>query len=163
MAQQDFLTRNHVVPVHGYSADLSAATQDVFNLAEYRRITIFIMAGGANADTSTFTVNANTALSTSGGVAMPFKYRTLAAGANPASADAWSALTAATAAGVALTATTFKCWAIEVTAEDLQAANPGAQYVYLAFADAGGALTGSMFAILSEPRNAGSVPVTAIA
>ncbi len=51
---------------------------------------------------------------------------------------------------------------IEVTAEEVSAALANANFVYLAFADAGAALTGSAFCILSEPRYPGAVPKTGI-
>jgi hypothetical protein len=159
----DLLRTNHVIPGLAYSADVTAGTMDVYSLANYRRITFFIMAGATNGDTSTVTVNANTSLSTSGGTAVAFKYRTLAAGANPPTSDTWGALTDATSSGIALTGTTYKCWALEITAEDLQAGLADAQYVYLAFADGGTAMTGSLFVVLSEPRFEGSAPTTAIA
>lgn len=159
---KDFLSDHHVVPIHAYSSDYTAATQDAICLADYGRVTFFIMAGGTNGDTSTLTVKAYTSNAVSGGTAMAFNYRTCSAAANPATSDTWSALTAATSSGIALTATTYKCWAIEVTAEEAAAALAGADYVYLSYADGGSALTGCCFAVLSEPKNAGSVPVTAI-
>ena len=122
----------------------------------------FIMAGSTNGDTSTLTVCADSDALLTGGTAMAFHYRTLAAAANPVTTEAWSALTACAATGLALTGTTYKCWMIEVTAEEVAAALDGANFAYIAFADAGTALTGSAFYVLSEPRFPGALPMPAI-
>jgi hypothetical protein len=55
-------------------------------------------------------------------------------------------------------------WFVEVTAEDVEAAAAGYAFVRLTIAEtANKTITAACFVILSEPRHAGSVPVTAIA
>jgi hypothetical protein len=164
----DFLSDHQIVVINAYSNDIGAQTMDAISLENYGRVTFLFNAGSTAGDTSTVTVLADSGTSTtafdvSGGTAMAFKYRTCAWAASPATADTWSSLTDATSSGIALTATTYKSWAIEVTAADAQAALAGAKTVYLAFADAGSATYGNVLAILSEPRYPGAVPKTAIA
>lgn len=160
---EDFLSKNHIVVIQAAVADVGAQTMQGICMRDYNRCTFLISAGGTSADTSTVTLNANTTSAVSGGTAIAFKYRTCAFAASPATADTWGALTDATSAGIALTATTYKAWALEVTAADLEAGAAESDFVYPALADAGGATTGTIIAILSEPRYTGSAPHTAIA
>lgn len=168
MASQDFLSDHHIVPAFVPVADAFAAglTTEAVSLAKYRRATLIIITGAIE-DTgisNIVTVEACTAADGTGNVAMPFKHRTQL---YSTTVDAWSALTAALAAGYNFSDNNTVAnvvWMLEVTAEEVGAAVDGAEFVRAVIAEtADKTITAGGIWILSEPRYAGSIPVTAIA
>lgn len=161
----DFLFNHHIVNglVPQADAFATSATTDYIALRDYRRITFVIHTGDATAGTAdgVITVLAATTAAGAGATAMAFKYRVCA---SSTSVDTWGDLTAAAATGVAMTAGDNYIYTVEVTAEDVQAALAGADFVALKVTeDTNDPIVAGILAILSEPRYPQETPRTAIA
>lgn len=168
MASQDFLSDHHIIPAFVPVADAFAGglTTEAVSLAKYRRATLVVITGAIE-DTgisNIVTVEACTAADGTGNTAMAFKYR---AQQYSTTVDTWSALTAATTTGYDFAdnnTVANTVWFLEVTAEEVGAAVDGAEFVRAVIAEtANKTITAGGIWILSEPRYAQDVPLTAIA
>lgn len=168
MASQDFLSDHHIVPAFVPVADAFAAgiTTEAVSLAKYRRATLVVITGAIEDSgvSNLVTLEACTAADGTGNTAMAFKYR---AQQYSTTVDLWSALTAATSSGYNFSdnnSVANAVWFLEVTAEEVGAAVDGAEFVRAVIAEtANKTITAGGIWILSEPRYAQSIPVTAIA
>lgn len=152
---------NAVIPVE--DAWASNTTSDIINMENYNKCTFIIATGASAANTDgVITVNAGT---TTPATAIAFNYRTQIAAAVPdAGSDVPSALTAAAAAGFAMTASKAGgVYIIEVDAAVVAAAGTDYDHVSCTVTeDTAGAQTGCIIAILSEPRYPQAILATAI-
>lgn len=164
----DFLFDHHLVPAFVPVADAFSGgiTTEAVSLSNYRRATLVVLTG-AREDTgisNLVTVEACTTAAGGTTAAMAFNWR---AQRYSTTVDTWSALTAATSSGYNFAANNTAAnvvWFLEVTAEDVAAAVPGAQFVRAAIAEtANKTITAAGLWILSEPRYPQSIPVQAIA
>jgi hypothetical protein len=165
MPQQDFLANHHVVSGLYPVADAfaSSATTDYVSLKDYRRATWFIHTGDATAGTANgvITVLAASDAAATGAGAIAFKSRTCA---SSSSVDTWGALTDRASTGFAMTAGDNYVYMVEVTADQVEAADPGNPFVALKVTeDTNDPIVASVICILSEPRYGVGTPVTAIA
>lgn len=168
MPQMDFLHDHQVVVGLYPAADrfTGGVSTDIYSLKEYRRITFFVFTGAIEdaGISNLVTVDACSDTSASATTAVAFKSRTCL---SSTSVDTWGALTdrASTGYNFALAnAVANAAWMVEVTADQVEAAAPGYPFVRLTIAEtANKTITACVIAILSEPRNAGSVPVSVIA
>lgn len=167
MGPADFLHDHHIVPAFVPVADAFAAglTTEAVNLSKYRRATLVIITGAIE-DTGVsniVTVEACTAADGTDNTAMPFRYRVQL---YSTTVDAWSAWAQATASGYNFSdnnTVANTVWMLEVTAEAVGAAFEGAEFVRAVIAEtADKTITAGGIWILSEPRYAGAIPVTAI-
>lgn len=168
MPCKDFLQDHHIVSALTVVADAFAGgvTTDYISLENYRRVT-FVIIQGDKEDTcvsNLVTVNASDDASGTTTTAMAFQHRSMT---YTTSADTWGALTSAAAAGYNFNANNTAdntIHTVEVTADEVQAAQAGAQFVSLTVAEtANKTVTAGIIAILSDPRYPGPVPKTAIA
>jgi len=165
---KDFLSDHQVVALFYPVADafVGGLTSDAICLRDYRRITFFVMTGAIeDADVSNIvTIEACTAAAGTGHTAMEYHHRVCR---SSTSVDTWGALTASASTGYNFSdnnAVANAMWAIEVTADEVQAAVANADFVRMAVAETEDkTITAAGFAILSEPRYPGAVPLTAIA
>lgn len=144
----------------------ASASTDVVNMENYKKLTFLVVTGASVANTdSTITILAGVSNS-SCTTAMVFKYRTQIAAATPGTgSDVQSALTTATTAGFAMTASKKGgVYIIEVDAQEVAAAGTNFDHVCLKLVEAtgSGAALGCVLAILSDPRYPDSVLQTAI-
>lgn len=166
MAQYDLLAQGfHIVNGAYPKADAFAtsATTDYVSLRNYRRVTFLIHTGDATGGTAdgVITVNAASSAAGAGAGAIAFKYRVCA---SSTSVDTWGALTDATSAGVAMTAGDNYMYLVEVSAEDVSAADPGNEFVSLTVTeDTNDPIVAGIVTILSEPRYPLNTPISAIA
>ena len=148
--------RNHFVLGTTPVADFLAGTaySDVVNMKHYAHAMFFIVKGAGATGTATITVQANSTNSTSGGTAIPFKYKACTTG------DTWGVTTAATTAGFATTAGADQMYAIEV---DAAAMPPNGVYLFLKTVEVvNDPCLGGIIIQLSEPKFAEDVVGTAI-
>lgn len=165
MPQQDFLADHHIVNGLYPVADAFATsmTTDYVNLKNYRKATFLIHTGVATGGTANgvITVLAASDAAGTGAGAVAFKYRKVA---SSTTVDAWGALTDAAAAGVAMTAGSNYLYEVEVTAEDVEGADPGNPFVALKVTeDSNDPVVAGVICILSSPRHGVGTPLTAIA
>ena len=144
----------------------ASASTDVVNMENYKKLTFIVATGASSANTdSTITILAGNA-NDSCTEPMVFKYRTQIAAITPAAgSDVSSALTDATVAGFAMTASKKGgVYIIEVDVQAVAAAGTNFDHVCLKLVEStgSGAALGCVLAILSDPRSAQDVLVTAI-
>ena len=164
MSQQDFLADHHVVNGLSPIADAFATsgTSDYVSLANYRRATFFIHTGVATGGTANgvITVLAASDAAATGAGAVTFRYRKVA---SSSSVDAWGALTSVAATGVAMTAGSGYIYEVEVTAEGVEAQDPGNPWVAVKVTeDSNDPIVAGILIVLSDPRYGTQTPVTAI-
>lgn len=165
MSQQDLLSRMHIVNGLYPVADAFATsmTTDYVSLAKYGKVTFVLHTGVATGGTANgaVTVLAASDAAGTGAGAVAFKYRVCA---SSTTVDTWGALTDATSTGFVMTAGSNYLYVVEVTAEGVEAVDPGNAFVALKVTeDTNDPVVAGCIAILSEPRYGGAVPVTAIA
>jgi len=144
----------------------ASASTDVVNMENYKKLTFIVATGASSANTdSTITILAGNA-NDSCTEPIVFKYRTQIAAVTPnAGSDVQSALTTATIAGFAMTASKKGgIYIIEVDAQVVAAAGTNFDHVCLKLVEAtgSGAALGCILAVLSDPRYPDSVLQTAI-
>lgn len=165
MPQQDFLADHHIVSGLYPVADAfaTAMTTDYISLKDYRRVTFVLHTGNATGGTADGVVTvlaASDASGTSAG-AVAFKSRTCA---SSTTVDTWGALTDRASTGFSMTAGDNYVYLIEVTADQVEAADPGNPFVALKVTEVtDDPVVASCLIILSEPRHGTGTPVTAIA
>lgn len=162
---KDFLFDHHIVAgiVPKADAFATSGTTDFISLADYRRATFLILTGNATGGTANgvITVQASAVAAGSSLTAVPFSYRVCA---SSTSVDTWGSLTAASATGVAMTAGDNYIYTVEVLAEEVEAAAAGKLFVACRVTeDSNDPVDAAIVCILSEPRQGGPIPVTAIA
>jgi len=155
---------NAVDPVATCAA--TATVCDKINMENYNKCTFLVVTGASSANSDS-TITILTGVSNSScATATAFKYRTQIAAATPdAGSDVPSALTTATTAGFAMTASKKGgVYIIEVDADTVAAAGTGYDHVTLKFTEStgSGAILGTVIAILSEPRYPQAILATAI-
>lgn len=165
MSQMDFLFDHHVVNgiVPVADAFASAATTDYISLANYGKITFLIHTGNATGGTAngTVTVLASASAAGTSTTALAFKYRTCA---SSTTVDTWSALTDATSSGFSMTAGDNYIYAVEVTADSVEAQAAGKYFVACKVTESSNdPIDAGILAILSDPRYPQAIPVSAIA
>lgn len=133
---------------------------DIVSMANYSKCTFLAHQSGGTTGTVTFTVNAQSDVSATGAVAIPFRYSVGGTGAGAGGDDA-GAVTAATAAGFASTANADKLYLIEVDAIDLPAGKPFVSLVCTELVN--DPVNGAVEIILSGSRFPGASQPTAIA
>jgi hypothetical protein len=165
MAGKDFLASGHILNGLYPKADqfATSATTDYISCRDYRRIGFIIHTGDATAGTAdgVVTVNAATTAAGAGATAMAFHYRVCL---SSATVDTWGSMTAAAAAGFAMTAGDNYMYYIEVDAAEVQAAVAGADFVSLTVTeDTNDPIVAGVVVLGLEPRYGGDIPLTAIA
>lgn len=165
MPQQDFLADHQIVnglyPVA--DAFATSATTDYVSLKDYRKATFLLHTGTATGGTANgvVTVLAASAAAGTGAGAVTFRYRKCL---SSTTVDTWGALTDVAATGVAMTAGDNYIYEVEVTAEDVEGADPGNPFVALKVTeDTNDPIVAGIICILSSPRHGVGTPVTAIA
>jgi len=152
-----------VIPVA--DAFATSATTDVINMENYNKCTFIIYTGATTTADGVVTVNAGNA-NDSCATAIAFKYRTQVAktDATTQGGDVPSALTAATSAGFAMTASKVGgIYIIEVDSAVVAAAGTNFDHVSCTVTeDTDDPQTACILAILSEPRYPQAVLATAI-
>ena len=164
-SQYDFIRNNHVVNGFVPVADAFATskTTDFVNLANYGKVTFLVHTGDATGGTAdgVVTVLASAVAAGTSTTAVAFKYRVCA---SSTTVDAWGDLTDATSSGFSMTAGDNYIYAVEVSAEDVQAAIADKPFVALKVTEAtNDPIVASCLIVLGNPRNAAETPVTAIA
>lgn len=165
MPQQDILFGAHLVSGLYPVADAfaSAMTTDYVSLVNYRRATFVIHTGTATGGTAdgVVTVLAATSAAGAGAGGVPFKYRVCA---SSTTVDTWGALTDASASGFSMTAGSNYLYIVTVTAEDVEAVDPGNMFVALKVTEVtNDPVVAGVLIFLGEPRYPQSIPLTAIA
>lgn len=165
MPQQDFLFGRHIVSGLYPVADAfaSSMTTDYVNLAQYRSATFLIHTGTATGGTAdgVVTVLAASSAAGAGAGAVAFKYRVCA---SSTTVDTWGALTDAASTGFSMTAGSNYLYVVEVTAEGVEAVDPGNPFVALKVTEVtNDPVVAGVLIILGSPRYPQSVPLTAIA
>src|SRR3990167_6285295 len=166
MPRHDFLFDKVLLQCFAPAADRFAGgiSSDVFSLQNYRLATFFVLTGAIeDANISNIvTVDACDDTTPTTTVAMAFSRRVHQWSTTDA---AWGALASVAAAGynfATANAVANAVWMIEVTADEVEAAAAGYEYVRLTIAEtANKTITAGAFVILSEPRYPGSIPVQA--
>ena len=146
----------HIVPIiHPVDTTTSAPTCDIVGMQKYNHLT-FILQTGTNSKGFAITVEeCSTAAGGSNVALSDFNYREMA------TTDTWGALTASSGTLTVADADDNHVFAIEIDADELTAGKPFVSLVCAAPASGNNFV--SAIAILSEPRYAQDVPVTAIA
>jgi len=127
---------------------------DVISMANYRRCTFILHKGPGDTGTATITVESCDDTTPSNTTAIAFTYRKCTSG------DTFSAPTAATSSGFTTTAGADQVYIIEVDAANLDGTD---KYVRLKMTEvADDPCDGGVIAILSQPRYAEDVPVSAL-
>lgn len=169
MASKDFLANHHIVAAVYPVADAFAGgiDTDVVSLANYRRATLVISTGAIEdtAISNLVTFNACTDAAKTGATAMAWHRRF---SLSSTTVDTWETLTSVTSSGYNFAnradAAANNIWIGEVTAEEVQAAVAGAEFVYATIAETvDKTITAGGIWILSDPRFEQDIPVTAIA
>jgi hypothetical protein len=165
MPQQSFLADHHIVNGLYPVADAFATsmTTDYISLKDYRRVTFLVHTGVATGGTANgvITVLAASDAAGTGAGAIAFKSQTCA---SSTTVDTWSALTDRASTGFAMTAASNAMYIVEVTADQVEAVDPGNPFVALKVTeDTNDPVVAGVVAILSEPRYGTGTPVTAIA
>ena len=168
-AVKDFLSDHHIIagiyPVADFAA--GGVNSDIVSLKNYRRATFLVYTGAVeDADISNLvTVEACDDTTPTNSTAMAFHRRYCL---SSTTVDTWGALTAATSSGYNFAnqsdaGVANVMWLVEVTADEVEAAAAGYEYVRLCIAEtANKTITGGCICILSDPRYPGAVPQTAI-
>lgn len=165
MSKMDFLFDHHVVNGIYPVADAFATSgnTDFISLANYGKITFLIHTGNATGGTAngTVTLNASALATGSSSSTLAFKYRVCA---SSTTVDTWGALTDATTSGFSMTAGDNLMYAVEVTADSVEAQAAGKYFVSLRVTESSNdPIDAGIIAILSDPRYPQAVPVQAIA
>lgn len=162
----NFLERNQALQVLGVVADLYNQSSGVthttpLDMSEFQHATFFALHGVGTVGTAAYTVEACDDASGTNPVAIPFRYRTCA---TPLTADTWSAYTQVAASGYQNSAGSNQLTAIEVDTREMLVAGQTKQFLRLTMTETVvGAVTGTVFAVLSGQRHGQSVPTDAIA
>jgi hypothetical protein len=152
-----FLDDNHVVTGLFPKTDLyegSPAT-DVISMARWGQCTFILSEGAGGTATNVITIEACSDAAATATSAIAYKYRLCG------TTDTWGAATAIAATGYTTVAGANQMVAIEIDAAQLPAGYPFVRMQLTEGVDAASAA--GVIAILSKPRYAESVPVTAIA
>lgn len=147
--------QHHVVRALAPDADRynGDPATDVFNLENYGHITFLLDEGAGGTGTVKIEVEECTAADGTGATAIAYRYRV-------SSGDTWGALTAVAAAGYTTVAGADKMVAIEIDAKEL---SDGSNFVRLQLTEVvDDPCDAAVLAILSEPRYAQDVPLTAL-
>lgn len=162
-----FTQRNHVLQgIVPASAALNTNSQ-VINLTNYQSCSIFIIKGAGAVGTGTITVDACDNLTPSNTAKAPFKYRRCIGGG--IATDAWGAVTDRTALQSFVTAAAANdMYEIIVDPADIGNvvvnAARGRRFCRLSVVQVDAtAVLWSVLVVLSDPKSAQEIPVTAIA
>ena len=170
MPSKDFLFDHHFVALIYPTADAFAGgtNSDVISMQNYRRASIFVVTGAVEdaAVSNLVTIEACDDVVPTTQTAMAFHHRQCI---SSTTVDTWSALTAATSSGYnfsnhASMGVDNTIWFIEITAAEIEAAEPGYEFWRMVVAETvNKTILAGAYAILSEPRFPQSIPITAIA
>lgn len=169
MASKDFLANHHIVAAFYPVADAftGGINTDIVSLENYRRATLVISTGAIEdtAISNLVTFNASDDNAASNTTAMAWHRRFCL---SSTTVDTWETLTSVAAAGYNFAnrtdAAANNIWIGEVTAEEVQAAQAGAKFVYATIAETvDKTITAGGIWILSDPRYPQDIPLTAIA
>lgn len=165
MSQMDFMFDHHVVSGLYPVADAfdTSMTTDFISLANHGKITFLVHTGNATGNTAngTVTLLASAVAAGSSTTALAFKYRVCA---SSTSVDTWGALTDATSSGFSMTAGDNYLYAVEVTADSVEAQAAGKYFVALKVTESSNdPIVAGVLGVLSDPRYEQAVQVTAIA
>jgi hypothetical protein len=164
----ELLSNMHMVPAVIPVADAFAggAVTEAVSLRDYSRAALIIQTGAVEdaGISNVVTLQACTSAAGAGATAMAFRRRTCL---YSTTVDTWGALTDVTSAGYNFAvnnAVANVCWYIDVTAEEIEAALPGATFIRAAIAEtANKTITASGLWVLYGSRYPQGVPATAIA
>jgi len=146
----------HVVNILPPQDVAAGVSSDVFSMKNYSHATIIVTAGSTDADAGNVTIEECDDFTPTNDTAIAFAYyaETTAGG------DTLSARTAATTAGIDVSANNNITYVIEIDAAELSEGYPN---LILKWSACGGATYGSAVVILSGARYAGTESATAIA
>ena len=166
----ELLSYAHLVPAVIPVADAftGGTSTEAVSLRDYTRAACIIQTGAIEdaGISNLITVEACTSAAGAGATAMAFRHRTML---YSTTVDTWGALTAAAATGhnfadVAANGVANVCWYIDITADEVEAALPGATFVRVTIAEtANKTITASGLWILTGARYPQAIPATAIA
>lgn len=164
----ELLSNMHLVPAIIPVADAfsGGVVTEAVNLRDYTRAALIIQTGAIEdaGISNVVTLQACTSAAGAGATAMAFRRRTCL---YSTTVDTWGALTDVTSAGynfALANAVANACWYIDVTAEEVEAALPGATFLRASIAEtANKTITAAGLWILYGARYPQSVPATAIA
>ncbi len=158
-----FTQLNHIIPVKAPIADAFAGTlnTDVISLKNASHLTFLMWWGVGATGTTLVTVDACDDVSPSNTTKIAFRYKVLAAAAQPATEDTWGALQDATTAGFTTSAGSFRLHAIEIEASAVQSAGYGFARLTCVEAVSSPCL-GGVLAILSKLRHQGDTLIESI-
>jgi len=164
----DFLSDHHFIALLYPAADkfTGGATSDVIALQNYRRASIFVVTGAVEdaAVSNLVTILACDDVTPTNSTAMAFNYRQCV---SSATGDTWTALTAATSSGYNFSnhadmGVANTIWFAEITAAGIESAAAGYEFFQLSVAETvDKTILAGAYAILSDPRYPGAVPVSA--
>ena len=141
-----------IVSLLGPTADYngSALVSDAVNLKNYDKLTILVAHKGGTTGKSTLTLTASSDASQTGATAIPFRYRRKTTGAS----SVWSAVSAATSAGIDTVPAEDTLIEMEVRSSELP---DGKTFVNVAGAEGvNDPVVGCIIAILSTARFQGA-------
>lgn len=164
----ELLSNAHLVPAIIPVADAFAGgvVTEAVSLRDYTRACLIIQTGAIEdaGISNLVTLQACTSAAGAGATAIPFRRRTML---YSTSVDTWGALTEVAAAGYNFAvnnAVANACWYIDVTADEIEAALPGATFIRASIAEtANKTVTAAGLWILHGARYSQGVPATAIA
>lgn len=164
----ELLSNAHLIPAIIPVADAftGGTSTEAVSLRDYTRASCIIQTGAIEdaAISNVVTVEACTSAAGAGATAMAFRRRVMR---YSTTVDTWGALTDVTSAGynfASNNAVANACWFIDVTADEVEAALPGATFVRVTIAEtANKTITASGLWILTGARYPQAVPATAIA
>lgn len=145
----------HVVNILPPQSITDAVTSDVFSLKDYAHASIVVTAGATNADAGNITVEECDNVTPSNDTAIAFDYYA----EETAAGDTLGARTAATTAGIDVSANDNITYIIEIDASQL---TDGFPCLELKWSAPGGATLVSAVAVLTGARYAGAETPTAI-
>jgi hypothetical protein len=163
----DLLSRMMIVPALVPVADAFAGgvTLEAVSLRDYNRATLIIQTGAIEDALISNIVTVEACSDAAGTVATAMAFRRRVQRYST-TVDTWGALTAATSSGynfATANAVANAVWFLEVTADEVAAAQAGAVFVRALVAETTNkTITASGLWILSEPRYPGALPQTAI-
>lgn len=147
--------QGHVVNILPPQSQVGALESDVFSMENYSHATILVTAGSTDADAGNITIEECDDFGPSNSTAITFAYYSETAD----SGDTLSARTAATVAGIDVSANDNVMYVIEIDAAELTDGYPALR---LCWSAPGGAQVVAAAAILSGARYAGEASATAI-
>lgn len=165
----DLIAKQHIVAAFYPVADAFAGgiNTDIVSLKNYRRATLVISTGAIEdtAISNLVTFNASDDAAGSTTTAMAWHRRFCP---SSVTVDTWEDMAAVLAAGYNFAdradAAANNIWVGEVTADEVGAAQAGAQFVFATIAETvNKTITASGIWILSDPRYPQAIPLTAIA